>query len=123
MAKFKDFCNNLTCVVLESKSLAPETITLNPERDDSHDVIDKLMPFLLKQAYHYLLIDKNNHERKYGPHSTEEDSFNFDFTEDNLLDELDSVIHGLVTRLEGQTTSDRKEMLDRLKSSFPEPLN
>lgn len=117
MSSFKDFHLQR---LAESKHV--DEIRLDPERDDSFDVVDKLMPFLIKQAYYYLNDKRNKHERVHGDPSDDEDAYNFDFSEDALRDELDDVITHLKNRFADLSTIRMQEYIDHVKGSFSVPL-
>lgn len=97
-------------------------IKLDPDRADTHDVMDRLTPLIVKMAYKNLHSDKEKHERKYGPKSDDEDAYNFDFSEDALADEVENVMNDLAGKLRNVSTKDIKAAIQAVSKEFKEPL-
>jgi hypothetical protein len=115
--KFTRFVNE--SLVMEADVFPDiDVIKLDPDRADSHDVVNALMPTLIRMAYVYLTDDKIKYERT---HRDEEDT-PFEFTEDELDDRLENLIENVIKRLEEVSTHDRKDYIKRLSSEFKEKL-
>jgi hypothetical protein len=99
-----------------------DDVKIDPDRDDTTDLANKLLPAIIKMAYKNLYSDREKHERKYGAASDEEDAYNFDFTSSALEDEVDDVISHFVDRLKGLNMTDLKDAIDKSASHFPVPL-
>lgn len=97
-------------------------IKVDPDRDDLHDIENKLLPVLVKMAYTNLYHDRKKHEGKYGPPSDDEDSYNFEFTEDALSEMTTEMLDQLADRLKEVTTGDIKSTITASLKDFPEPL-
>jgi len=95
-----------------------DVIKLDPDRADSHDVVNALMPTLIRMAYVYLVDDKVKYERT---HKDDEDT-PFEFTEDELDERLENLIENVVKRLEEVSMRDRKADIKKMSGEFKEKL-
>ena len=98
-------------------------IKVDPDRDDSHDIKDKLLPVIVKMAYTNLYHDRTKHEGKYGAASDDEDAYNFDFTEDALSDMTEELLDDLAEKLKNISSSDIKSTIMASIKDFPAPLD
>jgi hypothetical protein len=96
-----------------------DDVMIDPDRSDVHDVMNALMPSLIKMAYTFLYHDKVKHERK---HSGDEGEDQFDFSAEALRDEVQQLITSLCKRLEDQSNKDIDDDIERLKADFKHPL-
>jgi len=117
--KFSQFIKS-TPIITESKDVFPDVdvIKLDPDRADAYDVVQSLMPTLVRMSYVYLVEDKIKYERT---HKDEEDT-PFEFTEDALEERLDDLIKHIRNRLDDESSHDKKAAIDRLKGEFKEKL-
>lgn len=97
-------------------------IKVDPDRDDLHDIQDKLLPVIVKMAYKNLFSDKEKHERKHGPKSTDEDAYNFEFTESALAEEVEAMLNALGNKLKELNSSDIKSTIKAVSKDFKDPL-
>jgi hypothetical protein len=97
-------------------------IKVDPDRDDIYDIKNKLLPLLVKMAYKNLTLDKEKHEKKYGPSTDEEEAFNFEFTEDALMEVTDDLVSDLIEKLTVMSNSDIKDAISASSKDFPTPL-
>ena len=97
-------------------------IKLDPDRADTFDVFDQLKPLIVKMAYKNLHSDKEKHERKYGPKSDDEDAYNFEFTEEALAEEVESIMSDLAGKLNTISSKDVKSAIQAVSKEFKEPL-
>lgn len=112
--------NAFESIVMEADVFADiDVIKLDPDRADSHDVVNALMPTLIRMAYVYLVDDKAKYERT---HRDEEDT-PFEFTTDELDDRLENLIENVVKRFEEVSMRDRKADIKKMSSEFKEKLN
>jgi hypothetical protein len=116
--KFSEFFK--TVPLTESKDIFPDVdvIKLDPDRADSYDVVNAIMPTLIRMAYVYLVEDKEKYERTH----TDEEDTPFEFTEDALEDHLENLIDQVGKRFEDISNHDRKSFINRMKSEFKEKL-
>jgi hypothetical protein len=94
-------------------------IKVDPDRDDSRDIADKLLPLAVKMAYTQLYHDRETHERKYGPSSEDEDAYNFEFTADALSDLTEELLNHLAEKLKDISTEDIKTAISAEKFVIP----
>lgn len=97
-------------------------IKIDPDRDDIHDIKNKLLPVLVKMAYKNLTLDREKHQKKYGPSSDEEDAFNFEFTQDALAEATDDLVSDLIEKLTEMSNSDVIDAITTSLKDFPVPL-
>jgi len=93
-------------------------IKLDPDRSGLHDVVKQLMPLIIKMAYKDLWNDKQEHEQKYGPESNDEDAYNFEFTEDALVDKVEDLLLSLAELLSEVHSADIRAEIKRASSDF-----
>ncbi len=98
-------------------------IKVDPDRDDLHDIKDKLLPVLVKMAYTNLYHDRTKHEGKYGPASDDEDAYNFEFTEDNLGEKTEDLLNALAEKLKELSSSEINHVIAASAKDFPVPLD
>jgi len=100
-----------------------DNIEIDPDRDGSYDLADKLLPTLLKIAYVNLHHDRDKHIKTHGEHDPDdEDSFKFDFDRERLKLEFHDLVRHLQGRLESFSDSDLDEAIVSLKDQFKTPL-
>lgn len=97
-------------------------IKVDPDRADTFDLMDRLMPLIVKMAYKNLFSDKEKHEKKYGTKSTDEDAYNFEFTEAALAEEVDAVLNDLGSKLKTVSDSNIKAVIKAVSKDFKDPL-
>jgi hypothetical protein len=115
--KLKTFLNN-TKPINESRNLFAEvdTIKIDPDRDAVNDVVDNLLPTIVKLAYVNLYREKEAHEKKFGEPSTDEDAYNFSsFNTSGLIDEIDTVKDLMKEKLSNISDSEFKDIIKQLK--------
>lgn len=95
-----------------------DVIKLDPDRADAYDVVQALMPTLVRMAYVYLTDDKVKYERTH----TDEEDTPFEFSKDALDEQLENLIDNITKRLEDLSTHDRGDYIDRISSEFKEKL-
>jgi len=98
-------------------------IKVDPDRDDTHDIKDKLLPVIVKMAYTNLYHDRTKHEGKYGAASDDEDAYNFEFTEDALGEETEGILDNLAEKLKEISSSDINAAIVASAKDFPVPLD
>lgn len=109
----------ITSILNESKQFSePDFITLDPDRADSHDVVDKILPSLVRMAYVQFVDDKNKHEKRFG----DDEEMLFKFTADELRDRLEDLIGHVVDKLKDLSSKDLDRAIDSLKSEYKTPL-
>lgn len=94
----------------------------NATVNDNKDVVENLLPVIIQLAYRDLSNAKTAHEKKYGARSTDEDAYNFNFTEDALIEEIDFVIEDLTERLRGLSLNALQRAIKQVSNEFAEPL-
>ena len=111
-------------LLCESKMLFNEyhSIRIDPDRDDLYDVADKLLPAFVKMAYKNLVSDKERHEAKHGEKSSDEDAYNFEFTEDALLNEFETLTSLFAEKLKNLSSKEIKDLIKLSSKDFKEPL-
>lgn len=107
---------------LEHQFKEKDTIVIDPDRDDSHDIVNKLMPTLIRMAYTHLVIDQVSHEKRHGPKSDDEDAYNFEFTKSELRDRISTLIDHVREKLDDITDSELDEDISRMEHEFKTPL-
>lgn len=114
----------ISTLLSEAKMLFPDfhNIKLDPDRSDLHDITEQLMPLIVKMAYKDLWIAKEQHERKYGPKSDDEDAYNFEFTHDALADKVEDLLSALAERLKDVRSADIKDEIKRAEKDFEDKL-
>lgn len=107
-------------LVTEAKDYFPDVdvIKLDPDRADTYDIVQALMPTLVRTAYVHLSHDKDKYERTH----TEEDDEPFEFTNDALEERLDTLIDAIRNRLDDQSSHDKHAAIEKIKSEFKEKL-
>lgn len=98
-----------------------DIIKIDPDRDDVHDVADKIIPTIARLAYTNLMADKQKHEKKYGAKSDDEDAYNFQFDKSALEEEMEKIIELLSARL--GSTSVISDGIKAASDSFKEKLD
>jgi hypothetical protein len=96
-----------------------DVIKFDPDRTDSHDIVNGIMGVLVKMAYVNLLHSKEKHEKMYDDPEDEK----FKFTTDELADEVDAVIGHVKDRLGDLSSADIKDAIKAVSSSFKQPLD
>lgn len=114
----------ISALLTEAKMLFPDfhNIKLDPDRSDLHDVTNQLLPLIVKMAYKDLWVDKEQHERKYGPKSDDEDAYNFEFTHDALIDKVEDLLSVLAERFKDIRLADIKDEIKRAEKDFRDKL-
>ena len=97
-------------------------VKIDPDRADVGDLMDKLLPLLVKIAYKNLHSEKEQHERKHGPKSDDEDAYNFDFSVDALVEKVDELSDQLADELKYLKTAEVKDTIKALSKDLKEPL-
>ena len=107
-------------VITESKDVFPDVdvLKIDPDRADDYDIVQTLMPTLVRIAYVHLQNDKAKYDRT---HKGEDDE-PFEFTKDALEDRLDDLINSIRNRLDDQSIHDKHAYVDRIENEFKEPL-
>ena len=95
-----------------------DVIKLDPDRADVYDVVNALMPTLVRMSYTFLVDDKRQHERTH----TDEDDAKFDFDTGALIEMVNETISTLRKRLSGVDDGDIKQLIDTIKGEFTQPL-
>ena len=95
---------------------------IDPDRADTADLIDRLLPLIVKMAYTNLYHDREKHEKKYGPKSSDEDAYNFDFNEEKLVELVEELTDDLSGKLRTLKTADVKETIKAVEKEFKVPL-
>lgn len=96
-----------------------EEIKVDPDRDDVYDLVNKIMPAIIKISYTFLYHDKVKHDRTY--HNEEEED-KFDFSVDALRQMTEEVIGHVKDRLDNITSAAITEDIGRLAKDFRYPL-
>ena len=96
-----------------------DVIKLDPDRADAYDVVQALMPTLIRIAYVNMAHDKERYDRTH----TDEEDDPFEFTIDELEDRLDDLVKNIRDRLDDQTSHDKHAYIDRIKSEFKEKID
>jgi len=107
-------------ILTESKDVFPDVdvIKLDPDRADVYDVVQSIMPTLVRMAYTYLVNDKQKYDRTH----TDEEDTPFEFTKDALEEEVDKLIKHITNRFDDMSSHDKSAYIDRIKSEFKEKL-
>lgn len=118
--KFKQYIKDPIEQILIESDVFPDVdvIKLDPDRADAFDVVQALMPTLVRMAYVYLSDDKVKYERAH----TDEEDTPFEFTKDALDEQLEKLIENICNRFEDFSTHDRGNYIDRVSSEFKEKL-
>jgi len=119
--KFKKFLKDPNApVIITEADIFPDVdvIKLDPDRADAHDIVQALMPTLVRMAYVYLSEDKVKYERTHN----DPDDTPFEFTEDALEEHLDLLIENITKRLDDQSSHDKKAAIDHIAKEFKAPL-
>lgn len=95
---------------------------VDPDRADSYDLVDRLLPLIVKMAYKELYDDREKHEKKYGPKSDDEDSYNFEFTAEALGDKTDDLISTFTDKLKSVNSKEIQDTIKAVSKEFKEPL-
>lgn len=110
-------------ISLTEEELFPhfDEIKIDPDRNDPYDLAHAIMPSIIRMAYTFLYHDKVKHDRTYSP--SDEDENQFDFSEQALVEEVDSVRTHLKDRLDNISDKDISEMISRMMKEFKHPLD
>lgn len=112
----------------ESKDMFSDVdvIKLDPDRIDAYDIVQALMPTLVRTAYVILCHDKEKYERTHNPKASEDDEDGddpFPFTADELEERLDDIVGHIKNRLDDMSSHDRHSYIERIKGEFKEKLD
>lgn len=124
--KKSSFKSTVGIKLTESKDWFPDidVIKLDPDRIDAYDMIQALMPTLVRTAYVWLMHDKEKYERTATPASDDDDGDPaFDFSMDALEERLDDLVSAIKNRLDDMSSHDKHSYIDRIKSEFKEKLD
>jgi len=107
-------------ILTEAKDLFPEVdvIKIDPDRADVYDIVQSIMPTMVRIAYTNLVNDKEKYERTH----TDEEDIPFEFTKDALEEEVDNLIKHITNRMDDLSSHDKSAYIDRIKSEFKEKL-
>lgn len=95
-----------------------DVIKFDPDKVDTHDIVNALMPTLVKMAYVQLSDDKKKYERTH----TDEDDEPFKFTKDELEERLDDIVGNLKDRLSDLSSRELIYHINKMEKEFREPL-
>ena len=116
--KLSDFINKKT--LTESKDFFPDidVLKIDPDRADAYDIVQTLMPTLVRIAYVNLMEKKIKYDRTH----KDKDDEPFVFNNDALEDELDDLIKFVRNRMDDLSSHDKKSYIDKVKTEFSEKL-
>jgi len=97
-----------------------DVLKIDPDRADVYDVVQALMPTLVRMSYTYLIDDKTKYDR--ANHPDDEDYKPFEFDVNALEERLDDLVRSIRDKLEDLTAADRKAYINKVKSEFKEKL-
>lgn len=95
-----------------------DVIKLDPDRIDSSDVANAILPTLIRMSYVNLLNKKVKYDR-----SKKDDDEEFEFDKLALENELDNVIESLIDKLQYPSKSSFNIHLEKIKFEFPVKLD
>ena len=90
-----------------------DVIKIDPDRDDHMDVVNALIPSLVKMAYTYYLHDKTKHR---------DDEMSPVLTKDELLEQIEDLVKRVTTKLNEMPTRSWMAVIEELQSQFPNKL-
>jgi|ERR1017187_1244334 hypothetical protein len=107
--------------LFEAKDLFPDVdvIKIDPDRADVYDIVQGIMPTLVRVAYTHLVDDKVKYNRTH----TDEDDIPFEFTIGALEECLDEFIHNIKDKLDDISMHDRVTYIKGVSSEFKEKLD
>jgi hypothetical protein len=107
-------------ILTEAKDVFPDVdvIKLDPDRADAYDVVQSIIPTLIRIAYTNLVNDKQKYERTH----TDKEDISFEFTKGALEEEVDKLIKHITNRFDDLSSHDKLSYIDRIKSEFKEKL-
>lgn len=95
-----------------------DVLKLDPDRADITDVVDVLMPTLVRMAYVELVIAKKKYERTH----TDEEDDPFEFTVDALEEKVGDIVSLLKDKLDDLNYRDFVGIINKIKSEFKEKI-
>ena len=104
-------------------------LSFDPDRTDPHDVAWGIMPLIVKCAYSEFIgkrdqYNKSRHiaDPKEVESGDDEDDPEFQFTESELIDVVESWTRGVASVLSEMSQQNLKHHIEMVQDSFPEKL-
>jgi hypothetical protein len=122
MKNFKTF---IGAPITEAKDVFPDVdvLKIDPDRADAYDIVQALMPTMVRIAYTHLMHDHTKFKREHEHDDPEEENQKFDFNVDGLEERLDDLVKAITRRFDDMTSHDKAAYIGKIKSEFKEPLD